>query len=229
MTVTLNTAQLAALTAIASGAASGNFVHSTAKSMKFYQDNGLVEFNPDIKNDKNENPYRPSAAGVALLANVGGTPPVEGTAPEGGAAAPAKPNLFVMQKVAPLAIKRTPPKGPTTPREPKYPLADLEEGFGLFIPADVQEKAKSKAKGFGSMVSTFNDKNADKYLTSRFVEDGAKAGFGPHNEDGTPAADNPFIGVAGTGIYRLPVADKPARKTAAAAAANPAGGTPPVA
>lgn len=229
MSVILNDAQKAALKAIADGAAANTFVFSNAKSMKFYLDNGLVEANTEIKDDKGNNPYRPSAAGAALLANVGGTPPVEGTAPEGGAAAPAKPNLFVMQKVAPLAIKRTPPKGPTTPREPKYPLADLEEGFGLFIPADVQEKAKSKAKGFGSMVSTFNDKNADKYLTSRFVEDGAKAGFGPHNEDGTPAADNPFIGVAGTGIYRLPVADKPARKTAAAAAANPAGGTPPVA
>ncbi len=50
------------------------------------------------------------------------------------------------QKVAPLAIKRTPPTGSTTPREPKYPLADLEEGYGLFIPADVQDKAKSKDK-----------------------------------------------------------------------------------
>jgi len=156
--------------------------------------NGFVKVDPSNL-DSNGN-----AAASLTEAGTKELPPMTETNTAPVAAAGATPAVtFKIATVAPPAIVRKAPTGGG--RAAKYPLADLQVGQAIFIPADASADVKKLSKSFGSMVAGFNKSHPDVYLTSRGLEDGAAAGFGDE-----------YKGVKGTGIYREDVSKRPVRK-----------------
>ena len=186
---------------------------STAEAGELVK-NGFVTV--DVKNlDSNNN-----AAAALTEAGQKEIPTVSETTSAPATATPAV--SFVIANVAPPPIARNGGSS-NAGRNSKFPLGDLEVGQAIFIPATKDEKGvypepKKLSKTYGSMISTFNKNNADKYLTSRGLPDGKAAGFGDQ-----------FAGIPGTGIYREDVSKRPVRaprKPKADAAATAAEAAP---
>jgi hypothetical protein len=186
----LTAAHIATLTAINAATVAGNNFHITAADGQDLAKNGFIEINPNLKDDAGNPAARLTDAGKAAL-------PADATKPAGE----AKVSFFIAP-VAPIpSITRRGGGG----AEPKYPLKDIPLGGAIFIPAEPGRDAESTSKAFGSMVSSFNKSNPDKYLTSRAVADGYEAGFRPQGNE------EQYKGVKGTGIYHRPLEEKPVR------------------
>lgn len=181
-----------ALTAILAGIAAGSITHvAKSKDIDALVGEGLIEVNPTML-DANGN------AAVRLTDKGKAAAPAP-TAPADNAPVFA----FSAQEVELPPIKRG---GNSKPRESKYPLKDIPLGRALFIQAEDGKEPKQLTKQFGSVVADFNKKNPDRYLTTRFIEDGKAAGFSlPDNPDA-------FDGKPGIGIYHRPVSERPVRK-----------------
>lgn len=168
-------------------------------------DNGYIEVNTNMTDANGGVAARLTDKGTAAL-------------PAAGAPAEAPKVSFIIAQVAALPdIKRG--GGNKTPRESKYPLGTIPLGGAAFIPhAGIDaDGLKKLSKQFGSTVATFNQNNTDKYMTSRTIEDGAKAGFAGVNEDGTPNPEA-YAGIAGIAIYHRPLSEKKVRAPKAAPA-----------
>lgn len=192
----LTAAHIATLTAIAG--ATSTFYISAA-------DGGDLAKNGFITVDTNDKDANGNAA--AALTDLG-----RENVPATGKGKDAEPELtfFMTENITPPAVKRG-GGGNTSERESKYPFKTIPVGSGVFMPqpgADA-EAVKKLSKQVGSVVASFNGKNADRYVTMRSLEDGKVAGFVGRNADGTPNPEA-FAGVPGIGIYSRPVSEKPA-------------------
>lgn len=195
----------ATMATLLSGVVSGSVTH-VAKSadVDALVKEGLIEVNPQMLDANGNAAARATDKGKAAAPASAQGAPVGNTAP-----AASKP-LFAMS-MAPVELPSIKRGGNTAPRTPKYPLADIALGHGLFIAAEEGQDAKKLSKRFGSMIADFNKEHTDRYLTTRYVEDGKEAGFVGRNEDGTPNPDM-FAGKAGIGIYHRPLSERKERK-----------------
>jgi hypothetical protein len=174
-------------------------------------ENGYIQVNQNLK-DANGNV-------AAVLTDLG-----RANVPAAAPAETPKVSFIIAQVAALPDIKRG--GGNKSPRESKYPLGTIPLGGAAFIPHPGidAEGLKKLSKQFGSTVATFNQNNSDKYMTSRTIEDGAKAGFVGQNEDGTPNPEA-YAGIAGIAIYHRPVSEKKVRAPKAAPPASGEQGT----
>lgn len=192
MALKLNKAHTDLMAAIMAG--SLTHVGKTKEAEELAKD-GYIEVNPAMLDPNGNAAVRLTEKGVAAI---------PATAP---ATAPTSaPVLSFVISDAPVELPSI-SRGGGGGREAKYPLADIPEGRALFIPAPEGKKPSALSKQFGSMVADFNKKHEDRYLTTRTLADGKKAGFVGRNADGTPNPDA-YDGVAGIGIYRRPVSER---------------------
>lgn len=162
-------------------------------------DIGYVEMHPTATNDKGEHAVRLTEKGKEYMtqSNAAAKQKPEQEAPADTAAAETPAVTFtIVENIAP------PPAAAGrggAGRKSKYNLGDLVEGGAMFIPNE--PGVKHPGKSLGSMVADFNKRNTDKYYITRTLADGAAAGFGDQHK-----------GVAGVGIYRRPLSERPAPK-----------------
>jgi hypothetical protein len=214
--MTLKDTELKLLHTVNDGNKNGGMFYSTDKAMAPLAKLGLVETNPNMKNEKGETPFRLTDAGKKELPTV--TEPTTATAAATGTPG-ASPAVSFKIMAMPLPVSKR--AAAATGREPKYPLATIPVGQAIFIPAEKDADPKAASKAFGSMVSSFNKNNPDKYITARGLENGNKV---VQQEDGTWLGfGEEYEGVPGTALYSLDPKDKPARQPRKAKDAAPAG------
>lgn len=157
-----NKSQIALMVAIVAATLSNSespFVYVSEKDAKPLIAAGLVEQNPDFKNEANELATRATAAGIeAYPLPVAGSENVTGdnTAPAGNAplATTTKP-AFAIATVE-MPGKRATGRAGTE----AYPFEQLEVGASFFVPAT--EKRKDPAKALGSTVTSANDRYSEE-------------------------------------------------------------------
>lgn len=152
-----NKSQIALMVSIVAATLSNSespFVYVSEKDAKPLITAGLVEQNPDFKNEANELATRATAAGIEAFpapATTGDSAATSGDVPLATATKPA----FAIVTVE-MPSKRATGRASTE----AYPFEQLEVGASFFVPAT--EKRKDPAKALGSTVTSANERYSEE-------------------------------------------------------------------